>query len=317
MTFLGTRTRGRRAHLALVPESISQQNKTNSHTGLPVNVIGCWGPAGSPGKSTVAANLACEMALLGKRVLLVDLDTLSPSLAIALGLVDTPAGLSACLRLADQSRLTADEYHRLTVSIQLGRHDLRFMPGLNSPSRWPEVTADRFVRLLESIKSEIEIVVVDLPQATSFITHLNHPSVLAQNMDLGRDAFLVEFLRQVSKLVLVSGCDPVSAHRFLAAREYLEEFAIQVNPYTVVNRFRTSSLGSKAKTELEDTFLSLAKVRIDAFIPDEPENLDKALLNGLPLTLLKRSSPARQVISNLARQLLLDSASGEALAKLS
>ena len=100
MTFLGTRTRGRRAHLALVPDSVPQQTKTTSHTGLPVNVVGCWGPAGSPGKSTVAANLACEMALLGKRVLLVDLDTLSPSLAIALGLVDTPAGLSACLRLS-------------------------------------------------------------------------------------------------------------------------------------------------------------------------------------------------------------------------
>jgi MinD-like ATPase involved in chromosome partitioning or flagellar assembly len=257
------------------------------------------------------------MALLGKRVLLVDLDTLSPSLAISLGLVDTPAGLSACLRLADQSRLTSDEYHRLTVTIQLGRQELRFMPGLNSPSRWTEVTVDRFIRLLESIKSEIDIVVVDLPQATQFRAHLHHPSAMAQNLDLGRDTFLIDFLKHCSKLVLVSGCDPVSAHRFLAAMEYLEEFDTQVNPYTVVNRFRTTSIGSNAKTELEQAFLSLAKVRIDSFIPDEPQNLDRALLNGLPLTLLKRSSPARQAIGDLARQLLLDSASGEALAKLS
>ena len=75
--------------------------------------------------------------------------------------------------------------------------------------------------------------------------------------------------------------------------------------------------GSRAKAELEETYLTLAKVRIDAYIPDEPENLDRALLNGLPLALLKRSSPARQAISDLARQLLLDSAAGDALAKLS
>jgi MinD-like ATPase involved in chromosome partitioning or flagellar assembly len=85
----------------------------------------------------------------------------------------------------------------------------------------------------------------------------------------------------------------------------------------VVNRFRTSALGSRAKAELQETYLSLAQARIDAFIPDESGNFDRALLNGLPLALLKRSSPARQAISDLARQLLLDSASGEALAKLS
>ncbi len=317
MTLLGTKPRGRRAHLAVVSDTDPVSAKPQNNSRFPINVISCWGPAGSPGKSTIASNLACEMSLLGQRVLLVDLDTLSPALAIALGLVDTPAGLSSCLRLAEQSRLTVEEYERLTVSIQLGRNELRFMPGLNSPSRWPEVTIERLEQLLDCIESEVDQVVFDLPQATQFRTNLNHPSAMNQPLDLGRDQLLVNLLRQSSKLVMVSGCDPVSAHRFLAAQEYLEESGSNLNPYTVINRFRTSALGSKAKAELEETYLTLAKIRIDAYIPDEPENLDRALLNGLPLALLKRSSPARQAISDLARQLLLDSASGDALAKLS
>ena len=317
MTLLGTRPRGRRAHLALVSADDAVSAKAENKSRFPVNIISCWGPAGSPGKSTIASNLACEMALLGQRVLLVDLDTLSPALAITLGLVDTPAGLSACLRLAEQSRLTVEEYERLTVSVQLGRNELRFMPGLNSPNRWPEVTIERLEQLLDCIESEVDQVVLDLPQATQFRTNLNHPSAMNQTIDLGRDQLLVNLLRQSSKLVMVSGCDPVSAHRFLAAQEYLEESGSSLNPYTVINRFRTSALGSKAKAELEETYLTLAKIRIDAYIPDEPENLDRALLNGLPLALLKRSSPARQAISDLARQLLLDSTSGDALAKLS
>ncbi len=317
MTILGTKPRGRRVHLAVVSDSNLEPVNQRSSSVFPINVISCWGPAGSPGKSTLASNLACEMALLGQRVLLLDLDTLSPALSISLGLVDTPAGLSACLRLAEQSRLTVEEYERLTVSIQIGRNELRFMPGLNSPTRWAEVTFERLAKLFESIQAEVDHIVIDLPQATQFRTTLNHPSVMNQAIDLGRDALLVSLLRQSSKLVMVSGCDPVAAHRFLVAQEYLDEVASSLNPYTVINRFRTSALGSKARAELEETYLSLARVRIDAFIPDEPENLDRALLNGLPLALLKRSSPARQAISDLARQLLLDSASGDALAKLS
>ncbi|MEY2816099.1 MAG: hypothetical protein RJA78_675 [Actinomycetota bacterium] len=315
MTLTEQKVHGRRAHLALVPGK-EEPEKSKSEK-FDVNVISCWGPAGSPGKSTLAANLACEMSLLGQRVLLIDLDTLSPSLAVTLGLVDTPAGLSACLRLADQNRLSVDEYHRLTVAIQVGRHELRFMSGLSSPARWREVTVERVNNLLTTLKGEFDHVVLDLPQATNFLSNLNHPSTSTLAGELTRDNLLIEVLERSSKVVLVTGSDPVSAHRFLAAKEYFDNNVHGANPYLVVNRFRTSALGSRAKSELQETYISLAQARIDAFIPDEPGNFDRALLNGLPLALLKRSSPARQAISDLARQLLLDSASGDALAKLS
>ncbi|MFM2277352.1 MAG: hypothetical protein RIT12_748 [Actinomycetota bacterium] len=307
--------RGRRAHLAVVGDIEPPPARIEKQPAYPINVIAVWGSAGSPGKSTVAVNLATEMALAGERVLLIDLDTLAPSLALGLGLVSTPAGLSACLRLAEQNRLTHDEYKRLTISISLGRHELAFMPGLSSPHRWPEVTADRFEKLIHDLQGEIDHVVVDLPQATTFKSSVFHPSSMAES-EFSRDTLLKSVLSKASKVILLAGSDPVAASRLLIAKELIDELGSHLNPFLVVNRFRTTALGAGARSELEETLLSLAKLRVDIFIPEDRDNLDKAMLNGLPLALLKRSSPARVAIAELAKQILVGSRSRRSVAKL-
>jgi len=310
-----TRQRGRRAHLAVVGDVTTPVARQVKQPDYPIPVTAIWGPAGSPGKSTVAVNIATELALSGERVLLIDLDTLAPSLALGLGLVATPAGLSACLRLAEQNRLTHDEYKRLTISISLGRHELSFMPGLSSPHRWPEVTPERFEKLVSDLQGEVEHIVLDLPQATTFKTSLFHPSSLVKN-EFNRDALLKSVLSKAAKVILVAGSDPVAASRFLVAKEFIDELEHSIDPLLAVNRFRTTALGKGAREELEETFLALAKLRVDVFIPEDRENLDKAMLNGLPLALLKRSSPARIAIAELAKQLLVGSSSRRSVAKL-
>ena len=317
MSAVEQKVRGRRRHLAVVGDEQVPVADAEPGNPFPVPVIACWGPSGSPGKSTIATNIAAELVLAGQRVLLIDLDTLAPSLSLALGLVDTPAGLSACLRLAEQQRLTRAEFERLTVSITLGRNELRFMPGLNSASRWQEVTPDRLERMLAELASYVDFVVLDLPQATDFKARVMHPSTLANQELVTRDTLLRTVLVKATKLVMVSGCDPVAAQRFLLASEYLSELKRTSQAYVVVNRFRTSALGSRAKDELEQTYLNLAKLRVDCFIPDDPPNIDKAMLNGLPLVLLKRSSPARVAIGQLTKQLLVGSITRAGVAKLS
>ena len=315
MATMETKQRGRRAHLAVVGDAEVPVRSSLREPAYPVNVIAVWGPAGSPGKSTVATNVAAELALSGQRVLLVDLDTLAPSLALGLGLVDTPAGLSACLRLAEQDRLSIEEFNRLTISIALGRNELKFMPGLSSAHRWPEVSAERFEKLLTCLEGLVDHVVVDLPQATVFKSNFFHPSNMHSSGST-RDSVLESVLTKAAKVVLVSGCDPVAAQRFLRAKEFLAELEPQVSPFVVVNRFRTSALGNRAKDELIETYLTLAQLRIDVFIPEDRENLDKAMLNGLPLALLKRSSPARVAMADLAKQLLVSAPSRKSVAKL-
>ena len=315
MATLETKQRGRRAHLAVVGDLQVPVSPSIREPAYPVNVIAVWGPAGSPGKSTVATNVAAELALSGQRVLLMDLDTLAPSLALGLGLVDTPAGLSACLRLAEQNRLSIDEFNRLTISISLGRNELKFMSGLSSAHRWSEVTSERFEKLLSCLEGVLDHVVVDLPQATVFKSNFFHPSNMLVS-ESHRDTLLTSVLTKAAKVVMVSGCDPVAAQRFLRAKEFLADLDSTVCPLVVVNRFRTNALGNRAKDELIETYLNLAQLRIDVFIPEDRENLDKAMLNGLPLALLKRSSPARVAIADLAKQLLVSAPSRRSVAKL-
>jgi MinD-like ATPase involved in chromosome partitioning or flagellar assembly len=189
------------------------------------------------------------------------------------------------------------------------------MPGLSSAHRWPEVSPERFEKLLVDLVGVIDHVVVDLPQATVFKPNLYHPSSMATN-EFSRDTLLKSVLAKAAKVVMISGCDPVAAQRFLVAKEFIGEIGQDIDPLVVVNRFRTNALGSRAKQELIETYLNLAQLRIDVFIPEDRDNLDKAMLNGLPLALLKRSSPARVGIAELAKQLLVSSPSRRSVAKL-
>ena len=58
-------------------------------------VIAVWGPAGSPGRSTLAVELAVELARGGRHIGLIDGDSHAPSLALALGLADEAPGFAA------------------------------------------------------------------------------------------------------------------------------------------------------------------------------------------------------------------------------
>ena len=158
-------------------------------------------------------------------------------------------------------------------------------------------------------------VVLDLSQATVYKSNIYHPSSMS-TADFHRDTLLRSVLSKAAKVVLVSGSDPVAAQRFLTAKVLIDELEQEIDPLVVVNRFRTGALGSRAKEELEDTYLTLAKLRVDVFVPEDRENLDKAMRNGLPFALLKRSSPARQAIAELAKQLLVSAPSRRSVAKL-
>lgn len=78
-------------------------------------IVAVWGPAGSPGRTLVAVNIAGELAAAGKSVLLVDADSYGASVAAVLGLLDEAAGLAQACRLADQGLLDRETLDRKSV----------------------------------------------------------------------------------------------------------------------------------------------------------------------------------------------------------
>jgi Mrp family chromosome partitioning ATPase len=95
-------------------------------------VVAVWGPAGSPGRTTIATTLAAEVAARGTDVLLVDADTYGGCVAQALGLLDEAPGIAAACRAADQGQLDLPMLSRLAPVVTGG---LRVLTGLPKAER--------------------------------------------------------------------------------------------------------------------------------------------------------------------------------------
>jgi MinD-like ATPase involved in chromosome partitioning or flagellar assembly len=246
--------------------------------------------AGSPGRSVLANNLATEFAMFGESVLLIDLDLEAPGQAQLLGLTSTPVGLSAAMRLARQARLDQAALNRLCVKLAVGRFDLNFLPGLASRDRANEVSLQDLNVLINLAETHFDNVVVDLP-------------ALVANPMTHTERLTTEVLQRAGGVVLMTAADPLSAARFIELRASCSWLA-GTNRTVVVNRFRTTALGSNAKADIAHALARFADSTIDAFVPEDAAGFDAAMLNGLPLSVLKRASPARLAIQALARGLV-------------
>jgi len=89
-------------------------------------IIAVWGPAGAPGRTIVALNLASELARLGQTTVLVDADTYGGCIAQSLSLLDEAPGLAAAARSADQGTLDLAALARLAPEVSAG---LRVLTG--------------------------------------------------------------------------------------------------------------------------------------------------------------------------------------------
>jgi MinD-like ATPase involved in chromosome partitioning or flagellar assembly len=258
-------------------------------------VITFWSAHGSAGKSTLASNLACELASSGQRVFLLDADTYAPSLAQLFGLFDHPAGLGAACRILGQDRFDIEQLNRLSLQLAIGRKTLTIMTGIGTHQRWAEVTAERLCALIEVAKQNFDFILVDVASP------LENGLTLAYS-NLARNAATRAALELADSVVAISAADPISIKRFLDA---LGEVPVRSEMITVVNRLRTAALGSGPKQQITETLSRLANLEVDAFIPEDQPSFDKAVLTNLPIALSKRNSPARAAIALFARQYLL------------
>ena len=62
-------------------------------------MVAVWGPAGAPGRTTVAAGVAAELARRRVRTVLVDADPYGGAVAQQLGVLDEVSGLLSAARV--------------------------------------------------------------------------------------------------------------------------------------------------------------------------------------------------------------------------
>lgn len=252
-----------------------------------------WGPAGAPGRSTVAIELAVELARGGRRVGLVDADTHSPSVALALGLADEGPGFAAACRQATTGGLDPRELTR--ISAPLGRTGVDVLTGLNRPSRWPELSDARVAAALEICREWADHTVVDVASS------LERDEEIVSDLDgPRRNAATLAALRSADLVVAVVGADPIGVSRFLRAYPDVRAAVGATRVAVLANRLRPGALGIDARGQVRRTLDRFGGVGDVWFLPQDPRSADAALLAAQPIATVAPKSPLTLALRRFA-----------------
>jgi MinD-like ATPase involved in chromosome partitioning or flagellar assembly len=226
------------ARTTVLPESEQREVDAQAGTGSTGTVLAVWGPAGAPGRTTVAINIAAELAAAGYSVALADVDTYSGSIAPALGMLDEAPGFAAACRLAGVDGLTRAELERIGQRYGSGRSSFWVLTGIGRPSRWPELSAQRVASTLQQCRLWVDFTVVD----TGF--SLEHDEEISSDLFAPRrNAASITALREADRVIAVGAADPVGLSRFLRAHVDLIETVAEGRVIVAMNKLRASAIG--------------------------------------------------------------------------
>lgn len=250
-----------------------------TRTSLPHRITAIWGPQGAPGRSTLAVQLAVELARTGRRTGLVDADTVAPSLALLLGLSDDAPGIAAACRRAERGALDAAELTRLATTVPTGGGDLEVLPGINRPSRWPELASARLRATLGTCREWIEETVVDVAAALDADDEVTYDLAGPR-----RHAATSASLGEADLIVAVAAADPLGISRFLRDHAELRRLTAPTPVVVVVNQVRPGPLGIDARGQVRRTLERFAGITDVVFLPRDQRSADAALLHARPMT---------------------------------
>jgi MinD-like ATPase involved in chromosome partitioning or flagellar assembly len=237
-------------------------------------VITVWGAAGSPGRSTVAVELAVELARGDRDVALVDADTHAPSLALLLGIAEEGPGFAAACRQAERGLLDARELERISIRLDAAGGHVDVLPGINRPSRWPELTEARVASALEACRAWADDTVVDV----SFSLERDEEIVSDLASGPRRNAATLAALAAADTVVAVVSADPLGVARFLRSAAEMREIAGQSPVVVLANGLRPGALGPDGRGQVRATLERFAGVTDVWFLPHDAKAVDAAVL---------------------------------------
>ena len=254
-------------------------------------VIAVWGPTGAPGRTTVALNLAAELAHSGARTLLVDADTYGSSVAQSLALLDEAPGVAAAARAADQGSLDLHSLARLAPEVSAR---LRVLTGIPRADRWPEMRAAAVENVLTVARQLAERVVVDCGFAIEDDEELSYDTLAPR-----RNAATLTALEQADELIVVGSAEPVGLQRLVRAVQDLGSIP-SPTPRVVINKVRASSVGTRPQRRIAEALSRFAGMDDLAFLPWDQASLDGAMFAGRSLAEFAPQSELRRALAAVA-----------------
>ncbi len=258
-------------------------------------MVAVWGPAGSPGRTTVALNLAAELAVVDAPVLLAEADTYGPCLAQLLGVLDEAPGLAAAARAANGGLLDVPRLHRLAPEALPG---LQLLFGPTRSERWVELRRSALDEIWRVARRLAGWTVIDAGFCLEQDEALVYDTAAPQ-----RNATTLSALEAADVVVAVVAGDPVGVARLVRALPGLRERATGAELRVVVNRVRSGVLGAGAEAQLAQALARHTGLEVDCFLPDDPKSLDAAVRSGTVLSESVPRSVTRQRLAAFAREL--------------
>ena len=263
-------------------------------------VIAVWGPAGSPGRSTVATGIATELAASGQSVVLGDVDTHAASIAPSLGLLDEAPGFAAACRLAGANSLTVTELERVAQRYPSSLGSFRVLTGLGRPTRWPELSHDRVQATIEQCRGWVDYTVLDTGASLE-----NDEEISSDLYAPRRNAATITAIREADVVVAVAAADPVGLSRFLRSHVDLVELATSGRVIVVANKLRATAIGLNPAAQVKQTLSRFGGIESPVLVPHDLSGFDAALLSARTLAEAAPRSAARLAIQELVKSRIL------------
>ncbi|MEN0130677.1 MAG: P-loop NTPase, partial [Brevundimonas sp.] len=248
-----------------------------------------------PGRTTVAVNLAAELAARGGSVLLADADTYGGSVAQVIGLLDEAPGLAAAVRQAGQGMLDVTTLARLSPVVA---PDLRVLSGTSRADRWPELSSSAIESVWSVARELARWTVVDVGFCLEQDEMLSYDTRAPQ-----RNAATLRTLEAADLVVVVGAGDPVGIQRLVRGLTELTELGLASTRLVLVNRVRSSVAGPRPAEAVLQALARYAGVSDAVLVPEDRAATDTALLEAQTLREVAPGSPARRAIAEAAARI--------------
>ena len=247
------------------------------------------GAAGSPGRTSLALNLAMESADLGHSTLLAEIDRAGGTLAQQLGLINTASTLnrvlSSHLPIAQIAPAITANLHVLTAPLQA--------------SMMSELDPDLAVELWPRARTEFEISILDVGS----VSDLFEISSAKRRVE----RLLADALAQADEVLMVVAADPQSVSRTLRALDALAAELPELPIRLIANRmprksgWRSGPSGERGDFSANDVIGAFAeRALVIHQVPLDLGLFGRALKQGRAISELAPRSAVRKAIRELA-----------------
>jgi Flp pilus assembly CpaE family ATPase len=268
----------------------------------PGRVLAVWGPAGAPGRTTVALGVADAFAARGCRTLLVDADPYGGCVATLTGLLDEAPGVVAACRAANAGRL---DVARLAECCRTVGSDLLVLTGLSDTRRWPELRASSLEVVLSLGRWLADVTVIDCGFSLEDDDDLAYEAAAPQ-----RNAATLATLRAADRVVAVGSADPVGLSRLIRDLPLLSEVlgmgsAVEPEQVLVVaNRLREGLLAGNPRSQVEEALARHVSTPLFGVLPMDVAAADAAHGRGELFSEAAPGSALTEALAGLADALI-------------